>query len=89
MSSIIDINLGLIIYKSLFRSILTYASLVWGYTASIYVNKLQKFQNKVPRIITPILTLHEQKGILLIINHIGKLTKALHQKSADSENSQI
>jgi hypothetical protein len=65
-SSTIDINLALIIYKSIIRSILTYASLVWGYAAKTYMNKLQTFQNKVLRIITqlprvtPILTLHEQ-----------------------------
>jgi hypothetical protein len=46
-SSTIDINLALIIYKSLLRSILTYACPVWGYAANSYINKLQAFQNKV------------------------------------------
>jgi hypothetical protein len=64
-SSTTDINLALVIYKSLLRSILTYASPVWGYAANTYINILQTFQNKVLRIITklprvtPITTLHE------------------------------
>jgi hypothetical protein len=93
-SSTIDINLALIIYKSLTRSILTYASPVWGYAAKTHTNKLQTFQNKVLRIITklprvtPILTLHEQTGMPLI-SHIRKLARAVYQKSANSDNSQI
>jgi hypothetical protein len=63
-SSTIDINLALIIYKSLIRSIMAHASPMWGYAAKTHMNKLQTFQNKVLRIITklprvtPILTLH-------------------------------
>jgi hypothetical protein len=94
-SSTIDINLELIIYKSLLRSILTYTCPVWGYAANTYINKLQTFQNKVLRIITklprvtPIVTLHEQTGMALIRSRIKKITGALYQKSAGSENSQI
>jgi hypothetical protein len=63
-SSTIDINLALVIYKSLLRTILTYASPAWGYAANTYMNKLQTFQNKDLRIIKfstvpPIVTLHE------------------------------
>jgi hypothetical protein len=45
----------------------------------------------VLRIITrsPRLTLHEQVGMPVIRSHIEKLTTALYQKSAGSENSQI
>jgi hypothetical protein len=94
-SSTIDINLALIIYKTLLRSILIYACPVWGYAANTYINKLQTFQNKVLRIITklprvtPIVTLHEQTGMPLIRSYITKLTRALYLKSAASENSQI
>jgi hypothetical protein len=93
--STVDINLAIIIYKSLLRSILTYASPVWGYAANTYLNKLQTFQNKVRRIIRklprvmPIVTLHEQTGMSLISSHIKKLARALYQKTAGSENSQI
>jgi hypothetical protein len=92
-SSIIDINLALIIYKPLLRSILTYASPVWGYAAKTYMNKLQTFQNKVLGIITklpsvtPILTLHEQTGMPLIRSRIRKVAGAVYQKSANSDNS--
>jgi hypothetical protein len=34
----------------------------------------------------PLVTLHEQTGMSLIRSHIKKLTKALYQKSAGSEN---
>jgi hypothetical protein len=94
-SSTIDINIALIIYKSLLRSLLTYASPVWGYAANTHINKLQTFQTKVLRIITklprvtPLVTLHEETGMSLIRSHIKKLMKALYQKSAGSENSQI
>jgi hypothetical protein len=59
------------------------------------MNKLQTFQNKVFRIITklprvtPILTLHEQTGMPLIRSHIRKLARAVYQKSANTDNSQI
>jgi hypothetical protein len=65
-SATIDINLALVIYKSLLRSLLTYASPTWSYAASTYINKLQIFKKKILRIITklprvtPITTLHEQ-----------------------------
>jgi hypothetical protein len=73
---------------------LTYACPVWVYAANTYINKLQTFQNKVLRIITklprvtPIVILHEQTGMSLIRRHIEKLTRALYQRSAGSENSQ-
>jgi hypothetical protein len=51
-SSTIDINLALIIYKSLLCSILTYASAVWDYAAKTHMNKLQTFQNNVK--LTPV-----------------------------------
>jgi hypothetical protein len=68
-SSAVDINLALIIFKSLLRSILT------------YINKLETFQNKVLRIltklprVTPIVTLHEQTRMSLIRSHTKKLTR--------------
>jgi hypothetical protein len=61
-SSTIDINLALIIYKSLLRSILKYASPVRGYAAETYINKLQTFQNKVLRIITKLPTAMNHKS---------------------------
>jgi hypothetical protein len=94
-SSTIDINLALILYKSLLRSILTYACPVWGYAAKTYINKLQTFQNKVLRLITklprvtPIITLHEQTGMPLMSTHIKMLTRALYRRSARSVNSHI
>jgi hypothetical protein len=94
-SSTIDINLALIIYKSLLRSIFTYACPVWGHAAKTYITKLQTFQNKVLRLITklprvtPIVTLHEQTGMPLMSRHIKTLTRALYRRSAGSVNSQI
>jgi hypothetical protein len=94
-SSSIDINLALIVYKSLLRSILTYASPSWGYAANTYINKLQMFQNKVLRIITklprvtPIKTLHEQTGMPLIKDHIKGIASRLYLKSISSDNRQI
>jgi hypothetical protein len=84
-SSTIDINLALIIYRSLLQSILTYT----------YINKLQTFQNKLLRLITklprvtPIATLNEQTGMTLLRRYIKMLTGALYRMSAGSENIQI
>jgi hypothetical protein len=94
-SSTTDVNLALIVYKSLLRSIVTYASPAWGYVAESYVHKLQTFQNKVLRIITklprvtPIDTLHEQTGMSLIKNYIKGIASRLYLKSASSYNCQI
>jgi hypothetical protein len=94
-SSAIDINLALTIYKSLLRSIMTYACPVWGFAAPSHIKKLQTFQNKVLRIITklprvtPTVTLHEQTGIPPISTHIKSLTTALYLKSATSTNIHI
>lgn len=94
-SSPININLALTIYKSLIRSILTYAAPVWGYAAKSHINKLQIFQNKVLRIITklprvtPIETLHEQTGMETIQSYVSRIAKKLYRKSQISNNSQI
>jgi hypothetical protein len=94
-SSTTDVNLALIVYKSLLRSIVTYASSAWGYAAESYVHKLQTFQNKVLRMITklprvtPINTLHEQTGMPLIKNYFKGLASRLYLKSASSYNCQI
>jgi hypothetical protein len=90
-----DINLALIIYKSLLRSMMTYACPVWGFAAPSHINKLQTFQNKVLRLITklprvaPIVTLHEQTGIPFIHSHIKNLTTVLYLKAAGSTNTHI
>jgi hypothetical protein len=74
---------------------LKYASPVWGSATKTHMKKLQTFQNKVLRIITklptvmPIIILHEQTGMPLIRSHIRKLARAVYQKSANSDNSQI
>jgi hypothetical protein len=89
-SSTTDINLALIIYKSLLRSIVPYASPARGYAAKTHINQLQTFQNKVLRIITklPIATLHEQTGMPLIKSHFKRLARAMYQKCGTSKNSQ-
>jgi hypothetical protein len=94
-SSTADINLALVIYKSLLRSILSYASPIWGYAAKIYKNKLQTFQAKVLKDNNRITegntncNLTWRGGMPLIKSHIKKLARALYGKSATSENSQI
>jgi hypothetical protein len=91
----ININLALTIYKSLIRSILTYAASVYGYAPKRHINKLQIFQNKVLRIITnlprltPIETLHEQTGMETIQTHVSRIATKLYLKSQLSDNPQI
>jgi hypothetical protein len=94
-SSSIDIHLALTIYKALIRPIMTYACPVWGFAALTHINKLQAFQNKTLRIITklpkvvPILTLHDQTHIPLILTYIKSLTTALYHKTPGSTNFYI
>jgi hypothetical protein len=94
-ASTIDINLALIIYKSLLRSIMTYACPIWGFAAPRHIHKLQTFQNKVLRLvtklprITPITTLHEQTDIPLIPTYIRTLTTAFYSRTAGSNNTYI
>jgi hypothetical protein len=74
---------------------MTYTCPVWGFAAPHHINKLQTFQDKVLRLITklprvtPIITLHEQKGILLIQTYIKNLTTALYSRTAGSANTHI
>jgi hypothetical protein len=94
-SSPININLALTIYKSLIRSVITYAAPAWGYAAKTHLNKLQIFQNKVLRIITklprvtPIDILHEQTGMETIKAHVSRLARKLYSKSQLSDNAHI
>jgi hypothetical protein len=74
---------------------MTYACPVWGFAALTHINKLQAFQNKTLGIITklpkvvPILTLHEQTHIPLILTYIKSLTTVLYHKTPGSANSYI
>jgi hypothetical protein len=69
----------LVIYKSLLRSVLTYAFPTWGCAANTYINNLQTFKNKVLWIITkllrvtPIAALRDQVGMSLIRSHFKRL----------------
>jgi hypothetical protein len=47
-------NIALAFYKTLIRSVVTYAALGWEYEAKPLLNKLQVFQNKVMKIITEV-----------------------------------
>jgi hypothetical protein len=87
-SSTNDINLALVIYKSLLRSILSYASPWRGYAANTYVNKVLKITTKLPRV-PPNVTLHEQKKMSLIKSHFKRLVRALYRKSATSETARF
>jgi hypothetical protein len=90
----IDINLALIVYKSLIRSILTYASPVWAYAAKTHLNELQTFQNKVLRIIR-ITEGNDNSNITwtvwmpLFRRNFRNLARAVYRKSANSDNSEI
>jgi hypothetical protein len=46
-SSTANVILALIVYKPLHRSMLTYASLTWGYAEDSHLHKLQTLQDNV------------------------------------------
>jgi hypothetical protein len=88
-SSTTNINLALVIYKSLLCSTLTYASHIWGNAAHTYISMLQTFQNKVLKRVTPLVILHEQTGISIIRSHNKRLVRALYLKSVTRETARF
>jgi hypothetical protein len=94
-ASPININLALRIYKSLIRSILTYAAPVWGYASKTHINLLQIFHKNVLRVIrkrpivTPTKSLHEQTGMETIQTQVSRIATKLCLKSQLSDNPQI
>ena len=94
MSSPININLVLTIYKSRIRSTLTYVTPAWGHTADAHFNRLDIFQSKVllkitklPRV-TPIDTLHEQTCKKSVNSYVTK-TAFNYFKNQFSDNEQV
>ena len=93
-SSAININLVLTIYKSLFRSTLTYATPAWWHAADTHFNKLHIFQNNVLRMITTlprvtsIDTLHEQTGKKSVNSYLTKIASN-NFKNQFNDNEQI
>ena len=57
-------QVGLVIYKALLRSMVTYACPIWGQASKVHTKKIQIFQNKCLRLIT-----HLPKFISIDILH--------------------
>lgn len=82
----LSIKNGLLLYKSLLRPLLLYASQVWGTASTSAITKLQIFQNKVLRKILHCPwyvrnnQVHKELGVLPIKEFISKITSKFFQK---------
>ena len=88
-------SIGLVIYKALLRSVITYGCPVWGQASKTHIKKLQVFQNKVLRMIThlprfiPIQILHRETRMDTIQEFIEKVTERFYNSTADHENELV
>lgn len=94
-TSKLNIRTSLTIYKALVRSIITYASPVWGHASKTHMSKLQKLQNRVlytvtklPRV-TPIWTLHKETNMDTIQEYIATSAATFYESCNGHENPQI
>lgn len=82
----------ILIYKSIFRSILLYAGPVWIHCAKTHINSIQLVQNKILKIILKKSVtfstelLHREANIELIINQLRKLNDTFSDKCDTSVN---
>jgi hypothetical protein len=80
-SELLSANIKPTLYKALIRSITTYASPAWEFTANTHLLKLQRLQNKVLRTTgnfprrTPVRELHKAFNIPYIYDYIIKLCR--------------
>jgi hypothetical protein len=80
------------LYKSIYRSILTYAAPVWSDCATTHLKKLQIVENKILRIIlnaksyTKITKLHEDANTAMLTEFIKKLKENFSKKINYSKN---
>ena len=84
-----------ILYKMLIQPILLYAAPAWGYSAKTHINKLQKFQNRVTKLITkcPRYTrlepLQNNLGIQTINHCISESTQKFYYTKLCTQNQLI
>jgi hypothetical protein len=85
-------NIKLTLYKTLIRSIMTYAFPAWEFAANTHLLKLQRLQNKVLRTIdnfarrTPVRELHKAFNIPYIYDYIKKLYRRQAEVIQNHEN---
>lgn len=95
LNSALSYKIGLMLYKTLIRPILTYASPVWGYAAPTHIKTLNQLQNKILRIITkvpyyaPARKLHEELKMHTIEEFIKKLASDLYDTCKRHHNSLV
>lgn len=84
-----------LIFKSVIRPTLTYASPIWYNAAKTHLKKLQIIQNKCLKIINnknwrySTLLLHYETGYELIIDFIKKLNHKYHESIQNSSSQML
>ena len=91
----LDLRTALTLYKTLIRSVITYACPVWGHAARSHVKKLQTVQNRILYMatklpsITPTKDLHEAAQIQTIKDFIESAAKNFYYNCQDNNNPHI
>jgi hypothetical protein len=88
-------DIKLTIHKALIRSVMTYASPAWEFSADTHLMKLQRLQNKVLRKIgsfprrTPVRDLHMAFEISFVYNYITKLRRQQAEVTQNHDNKNV
>lgn len=91
----LNVKNKILIFKTIFQSIMLYACPVWSNCADCHKNKLQIIQNKCLKIILklpyyyPTTSVHKIANVPMIDQQIKKVTKTFLQKCLASENPLI
>lgn len=91
----LTLNNKLLLYKAVFRPVLTYASPIWSECAKTNFNHLQKIQNKILKIILnkpryfSTNEIHNLTSMPILKDYICKLNQNFTQKCTNSEEESI
>jgi hypothetical protein len=90
-----SVNIKLIVFRSLIRSIIAYASSTWEFAVDIYLMKLQCLHNRVLRAIgqlhrtTPVRDLHVEFKIPYVHDYATKLCRRQTEIILNHENPNV
>ena len=94
-NSKLNLPLKLLLFKAIFRPAICYASPVWSMCAATHILKLQRFQNKVLKMMlgvpiqTPTLEVHELTGVELLRDFLARMSDSFIAKGLLNLNEDI
>lgn len=91
----LNVESKVLLYKTIFRPVLSYAAPVWRKSAKTNLKRLQVSQNKLlklclkARMRKPTSEVHEETGVEMMIEHLDKISTNFRSKCAFSDNPEI